>query len=133
MQLRLAVAIDHPNIGVRLDVTQLKEGESPQDTAIDVVVGKWEWTPEDIEVDGDHIEYFILDPDLYKDVLRGIKWPEPWGAKCQGGLHYETEEAIDRCKIRVYRACKIHRAHDRIMEVLRRHSHLQAEILKACS
>lgn len=133
MHLRLVAAIDHPDIGVNVEVVQLKEGVAPLDTALDVVVGKWEWTPEDMETYGDHIEYFILDPELYKNVLNRIKWPTPWGAKNQGGLHYETEDAINRCKIRVYRACRIHWTHNRIMEVLRKHSHLRKEILEACS
>lgn len=133
MQLRLAVTTDHPDVGVNLEVVPLKEGESPLDTALDVVIGKWEWAPEDMEAFGEHVKYFILDPDLYKDVLNRIKWPEPWGAKCQGGLHYETEDAINRCKIRVYRACRIHWTHNRITEILHEHPHLQREIIKACA
>lgn len=118
MSLRLVVATEHRDTGIKVSMVPLKEGESIQDAAIGVTIDEWEWTPDDMEQYRQHLEYFILDPDLYKNVLNKIRWPEPWGPTEFN--RYKAKEAIDRTKLAVYRACKISWTHASVQKFHRK-------------
>jgi hypothetical protein len=114
---RLVVAIDHPDVGVRVNWTyvNLKEDDLV-DKALEIVAGVWGWSPEMVQQYDNDIEYFVIDPDHWKNVCKRIKWPTADSfAKGPDSPRPHVEEAIERCKLRVYRACKIHWSHDRIM------------------
>lgn len=77
----------------------------------EVVIGIWKWTDEDLEVNGDKVKAFLLDPELWKTICKKIQWPmipkvelmaESWA------MEQAVEDAITRCKIAAYRSMKMH-------------------------
>ena len=85
--------------------------------AHDIITGRWGWTPETMDKHGDKIELFLLDPKLWKDVLSMVRWPmaDEFPEELGGDWH-TADDAIKRCRLAIYRACKMHWTHDRAME-----------------
>lgn len=112
---RLVVAIDHPDIGVKLNWVYVELSHDDLiDKALEVIIGVWEWDNGTMEKYHKNIEHFLLDPDLWKNIGKRIKWPNT------ENVSQEVEDAITRCKLRVYRTMKMHWTHKNIEAYARR-------------
>jgi len=124
MQDKLVVCVDHPDTGVHMNWTPVNLNKDDlTDKASEIVTGVWCWTPEDMDVNGDKLKAFLLDPDIWKDVGKRIKWPSITNAP------QEVQDAVTRCKIRVYRTMKMHWSNERAMAYMRRSDAHRSEIL----
>lgn len=121
---RLVVYVDHPNTGVHMNFTPVVlNRDDLTDKALEVVVGVWEWTPEDMDVNGDKLNMFLIEPELWKDTGRRINWPDVSNAS------QEVQDAVTRCKISVYRTMKMHWTNERARAYARRSEAHREEIL----
>lgn len=121
---KLVVCVDHPNTGVQMNWTPVNMSKDDlTDKASEIVVGVWCWTPEDMDVNEDKLEAFLLDLDLWKDVGHRIKWPDV------SKESQEVQDVVTRCKIRVYRTMKMHWSNERAMAYMRRSDAHREEIL----
>jgi len=124
MQDKLVVCVDHPNTGVHMNWTHVNLNKDDlTDKASEIVTGVWCWTPEDMDVNGDKLKAFLLDPELWKDVGKRIKWPDTANAS------QEVQDAVTRCKIRVYKTMKMHWTNERAMAYAKRSEAHREEIL----
>lgn len=123
-QDRLVVYTDHPDTGVDMNWTPVSLNKDDlTEKALEIVQGVWAWTDEDIEVNGDKIEQFLIDPDAWKDIGRRIKWPDV------ANESQEVSNAITRCKICVYKTMKMHWSNERAMAYAHRSEAHREEIL----
>lgn len=123
-QDRLVVFTDHPNTRVHMNFTPVVlRRDDLTDKALEIVVGIWGWTPEDMDVNGDKINAFLLDPELWKEVGRKIKWPDV------SDKPQEVRDAVTRCKISVYRTMKMHWTNERAMAYAQRSEAHREEVL----
>jgi len=114
-QDKLVVAIDKPETGVLVNWTYVDlEEDDLVDKCLEIIIGVWGWSPEQVEKHHKEIEHFLLDPELWKEAGRKIKWPDT-SDQPKGIV-----EAVERCKLRVYRAMKIHWSHDHVMRYAKR-------------
>ena len=121
---RLVVYVDHPNTGVHMNFTPVNlDRDDLTDKASEIVIGIWGWTPEDMDVNGDKIEVFLLNTELWKEVGRRIKWPDISKAS------QDIQDAVTRCKIRVYKTMKMHWTNERAMAYANRSEAHREEIL----
>ncbi len=112
---RLIVYVDHPNTGVHMNfVHVVLNRDDLIDKVSEVVIGVWGWTPEDIRVNGDKPIAFLIEPKLWKEIGSSIRWPDVSNAS------QETQEAVTRCKISVYKAMKMYWANERARAYARR-------------
>lgn len=117
---RLVVYVDHLSTGVHMNFTPvvLSRGDLTYKVS-EIITGAWGWTPEDIDVNGDKTNAFLIEPKLWRGIGSSIKWPDVSEAS------QETQDAVTRCKICVYKAMKMHwgteraRAYARISEAHR--------------
>ena len=123
-QDRLVVYTDHPNTGVHMNWTPVNlNRDDLTEKALDIVNGVWEWTAEDMMVNGDKIVSFLIDPDPWKETGRRIKWPDV------SSESQEVQDAVTRCKISVYRTMKMHWSNERAMAYARRSEAHREEVL----
>lgn len=123
-QDRLVVFVDHPDTGVHMNWTPVNlNRDDLTDKAIDIVIGVWCWTPDDMEVNGDKINSFLLDSKLWKEVGKRIQWHDV------SNKSQEVQDAVTRCKISVYKTMKMHWTDDRAMAYARRSEAHREEIL----
>ncbi len=96
----LVVYTDHIDTGVNMNCTHVNlNSDNLTAKVIKIATDVWGWTDEDIEVNGDKLRAFLIDPELWERVGRRINWPKvPVTYKIEG-----TEEAITRCKISVFK------------------------------
>lgn len=121
---RVVVYVDHPDTGVHMNFTQVNlNSDDLTDKASEMVIRIWGWTSEDMDVNGDKIETFLLNAELWKEVGRGIKWPDISNAS------QDVQDAVTRCKIRVYKAMKMHWTNKRAMAYSRRSEAHREEVL----
>ena len=112
---RLVVAIDHPDVGMKLNWVYVNLSHDDLiNKAVGIVIGVWEWDDATMEEYHKDIEFFLLDPDLWKNVGKRIKWPDT------KDVSQEVEDAITRCKLSVYRTMKMHWTHARVMAYAKR-------------
>lgn len=124
MQDRLVVYTDHYNTGVAMNWTPVNlKKDDLTEKALEIVHGVWGWTSEDIEVNGDKLSEFLIDPDIWRDIGKRIKWPKVADAT------QEVKDAITRCKISVYKTMKMHWSNDRAVTYARRSETHREEIL----
>lgn len=121
---RLVVYTDHYNTGVRMNFTPVVlRKDDLTDKALEIVVGIWSWTTEDMDVNGDKINAFLLDPELWSDIGRRIQWPDV------SDESREVQYAVTRCKISVYKTMKMHWTNERAMAYAQRSEAHREEIL----
>ncbi len=86
----------------------------------DIITGRWVWSPETMDKYGDKVECFLLDPKLWKDVAGNIRWPMAHEFPEElGGDWHTADDAIKRCRLAIYRACKMHWSHSNAMAYVR--------------
>lgn len=123
-QDRLVVYVNHPDTGVHMNWTHVNlNRDDLTEKALDIVTSVWAWTDEDLEVNGDKIDQFLIDPDSWKETGRRIKWPDV-SARSQ-----EVQDAVTLCKISVYRTMKMHWSNERAMAYARRSESHREEVL----
>lgn len=123
-QEKLVVYVDHPNTGVHMNWTPVNLSKDDlTDKALEITIGVWCWTPEDMEVNGDKLNVFLIDPALWKEVGRSIRWPDVSNSS------QEVQDAVTRCKISVYRTMKMHWTNTGAMAYARRSEAHREEIL----
>ena len=123
-QDRLVVYVDHPNTGVHMNFTPVNLNKDDlTDKAIEIVIGIWCWTPEDMEANGDRINAFLLDQELWKEVGKRVQWPDVSKAS------QEVQDAVTRCKISVYKTMKMNWTNERVMAYANRSEAHREEIL----
>jgi len=121
---RLVVYVDHPNTGTHMNFTPVNlNRDDLTDKASEIVIRIWGWTPEDMDVNGDKIEVFLLSPELWKEVGRRIKWPDV------SNTSQDVQDAVTRCKISVYKTMKMHWTNERAMAYANRSEAYREEIL----
>ena len=124
MQDKLVVYVDHPNTGVHMNWTHVNLNKDDlTDKASEIVTGVWCWTPEDMDVNEDKIEVFLLDPELWKETGHRIKWPDVSNAS------QDVQDAVTRCKINVYKTMKMHWSNERAMAYMHKSEAHREEIL----
>lgn len=121
---RLVVYVDHPNTGVHMNFTRVNlKRDDLTDKASEIVIGIWGWTPEDMDVNGDKIEVFLLGTLPWREFGRGIKWPDVSDAS------QDVQDAVTRCKISVYKTMKMYWTNERAMVYARRSEAHREEVL----
>jgi len=125
-QAKLVVHTDHFNTGVYMNWVHVDLNvDDLTEKVAEVVVGVWHWTDEDLEVNGDKVKAFLLDPELWKTLGKKIQWPmAPRTYKIEG-----TGEAITRCKIAVYKAIKMHWTNEGAVAYANRSEEHREEVL----
>lgn len=109
-QDRLVVFTDHPSTGIRMNFTPVDlNRDDLTDKALEVIIGVWGWTPEDMRVNGDEPKSFLINPELWNDICRRVQWPDV-SDKSQ-----EVRDAVTRCKISVYKTMKLRWVNERVM------------------
>ena len=122
---RLVVYTDHPDTGVHMNWTPVDLSKDDlTDKALEIIIGVWGWTPEDIEVNGDKSTAFLIDPELWKEVGGRIQWPGV-SDKSQ-----EVRDAVTRCKISVYKTMKLRWINERVMAYANRSEAHREEIFE---
>lgn len=111
---RLCVAMVNEAIA-KVTVTTVKGDESLEDAALRTLVEDWKWLREDIQRHGDSVEHFLIDPDAWS-WLKRIRWPTVRrNADEPAVLFQRNRYLVNLCKIRIYRAARMHWTHGRAM------------------
>lgn len=107
MSKRLVVAIDNYEFGCRVTIVVIREDLLEAEAAIEVVEKIWKLSKDDTAEAIRNVEYFVIDDHLWTKVCTKIKWPsaKEFVNRPDSPTRF-IQDAIERCKLRVYRACK---------------------------
>ena len=111
MLSRMVIAIQTDDILImtKVYVVCVTPNDDLGQRAHDIITGRWSWSPETMDKYGDKVERFLLDPELWKNAAGNIRWPMAHEFPEELGGDWNTaDDAIKRCRLAIYRACRMH-------------------------